>query len=101
MTIFGDKLREYPLEMIQPSARRWGRWWCHMVTDGPIEELHKFAAKIGMQRSWFQAHGAQPHYDMVLSRRVKALEAGAVEVDTREMFRLAQPGGNKASESPV
>ena len=28
--------------------------WCHLWTDGDIDELHKFAQSIGLKRRWFQ-----------------------------------------------
>lgn len=53
---------------------------CHMFTDGDLEELHALAARIGLKRSWFQAHASTPHYDLTPSRRTAAIAAGAVEV---------------------
>ena len=40
------------------------------------------AARIGMDRHWFQPLSF-PHYDVSLSRRVRAVAFGAVEVDRR------------------
>ena len=34
--------------------------WCHMATDGSFEELHAFAARLGLRRAWFQ----RDHYDL-------------------------------------
>ena len=53
---------------------------CHLTTDGPIEALHEFAAKIGMKRAWFQDHPIMAHYDLTPKRREAALAAGAVYV---------------------
>ena len=78
MSIYVDALVQYPAHMIQPEARRFGILWSHMTTDGPIEELHAFAAKIGMRRAWFQNHPKHPHYDLVPSRRQRALQYGAI-----------------------
>lgn len=50
-----------------------GRLWCHMMTDGAEEELHNFAARIGLKREWFQGD----HYDVTVQRRTVALEQGA------------------------
>lgn len=38
----------------------------HLVTDGPMEELHVFAEKIGLKRTWFQAKKRFPHYDLCM-----------------------------------
>ncbi len=53
---------------------------CHLIADSE-EELHEFAKRIGMRRSWFQFHGRLPHYDLTEKRRAKALELGAVQLD--------------------
>ncbi len=61
-----------------------GRLSCHLTTDGPIEELHSFALRIGLRRSWFQEHRLMPHYDLTEPRREAALRIGAVFVSGRE-----------------
>ena len=33
-----------------------GKLWCHLVADS-LDELHTFAARLGLRRSWFQASG--------------------------------------------
>lgn len=57
---------------------------CHLVADS-LEELHAFAARLGMRRSWFQDDPKLPHYDLTVKRRARAVELGAVELDRREM----------------
>jgi hypothetical protein len=60
---------------------------CHLVAD-TTEELHAFAAMIGLKRDWFQPgrNDNRPHYDLTASRRRRAVGAGAVEVTGRELF---------------
>lgn len=53
---------------------------CHMFGDTP-DEVHVLAKRIGLKREWFQEHRWLPHYDLVERKRVKAVAAGAVEVD--------------------
>jgi hypothetical protein len=60
---------------------------CHMVSDSGVEELHGFAAKLGVKRSWFQA-GSVPHYDLTSSMRRRAVAAGAREVSASELVCL-------------
>ena len=60
--------------------------WCHMMTDGTLEELHAFARKIGLHRGWFQEHPVHPHYDLSLAYRTKAIHAGAQVVSSRDMI---------------
>lgn len=67
------------------------RNWCHMMSDMPnqqeaIQELHEFAQRIGLRRSWFQSKSS-PHYDLSPSFREKALRRGAQEVTSQEMVQ--------------
>lgn len=58
---------------------------CHMTAD-TLEELHIMAALIGMKASWFQNKpGSLPHYDLVKSRRTKAIQLGAIKITIRQM----------------
>jgi len=50
---------------------------CHMIAD-TLEELHAMAERIGMKRAWFQPKSF-PHYDLVASRRKRAIAAGAID----------------------
>jgi hypothetical protein len=90
VTVYVDALREYPREAIAPAARRFGNRWCHLVTDGNLEELHEFATRLGQRRTWFQTEGC-PHYDLVPSKRALAVQLGAVEVDHRRFFEIIEP----------
>jgi hypothetical protein len=57
---------------------------CHMIADTD-EELHAMADKIGVARKWFQKQGtSRRHYDIALSKRAKAVEAGAIEITWRQ-----------------
>lgn len=74
----------------EPQARRagarHGHFWCHMLAD-TREELHIFAARLGMRRAWFQP-GSAPHYDLTPPRRALAVQLGARELSRREMVAL-------------
>ena len=61
-------------------------WWCHMVSDRSVEEMHAFASEIGLRRRWFQ-DGPRPHYDLRPSKRRLAVAKGAMEVNTRVLVR--------------
>jgi hypothetical protein len=69
---------------------------CHLTVNGYSEKhldaLHKFAARIGLKRRWYQPHKLAPHYDLTIGKRARAVAAGAAEVSTRalleEMRRL-------------
>lgn len=74
MAIYVDPLRTY----------RSGRF-CHMMTDGSLDELHVMAKKIGAKREWFQEHKLHPHYDLMARKRQLALANGAIGVSSTEM----------------
>lgn len=59
---------------------------CHLMAD-TLEELHEFAARLGMKRAWYQPVST-PHYDLSLSRRALALKLGAVEIDERKVVEI-------------
>jgi hypothetical protein len=64
--------------------------WSHLVADSD-EELHAFAARLGMRRQWFQDKAGRPHhghYDLPERARSDAVALGAVEITWREMGRL-------------
>lgn len=57
----------------------------HLTAD-TLEELHAFAVKLGLRRTWFQPLSS-PHYDLSPPKRARALELGAVFVPAREQAR--------------
>ena len=81
--------------MIVRKLHRWPGKWSHLVADS-IEELHEFAAKIGMERKWFQDKRI-PHYDLTKQRRDAAIAAGAIPLSKRELVRRFRPLANKQS----
>ena len=74
--ILVDRLRSYP-----------SGYWCHMVTDSSLEELHDFALRLGLRREQFQRHERLPHYDLRPPMRERALAFGAEAVSSKELFR--------------
>jgi hypothetical protein len=61
----------------------WGRWTGggHLQADS-VEELHEFAARLGLLRAWFQSKPGRPendHYDLSCAGRERAIELGAVD----------------------
>ncbi len=84
MAVYVDDVR-IPARVGRISAR-----WSHLFADSQ-EELHAFAAGIGLKRSWFQPGkplGGKPsrhwHYDVTESKRQQAIRAGARPVNFRE-----------------
>jgi hypothetical protein len=60
----------------------------HLVSDLSLDELHRFAAILGLRREWFQL-GSIPHYDLTGDAYLRALELGAELVSSRELVRRA------------
>lgn len=72
MTVYVDEVKH-----------RFGRMiMCHLWADS-LDELHAFAAKLGLKRSWFQCppKASWEHYDISLSLKAKALALGAQLTD--------------------
>lgn len=55
---------------------------CHMYAD-TLSELHVFAVRVGLRRSWFQTSRTLNHYDLTVGRRAVAVRLGAIEQSDR------------------
>jgi len=80
-----------PVTILIDEALWWSRErrWCHLVSDASYEELHEFAERVGMPRRGF--HG--DHYDVPEEYRAAMIEAGAMEVESRELLRRLKASG--------
>lgn len=66
-----------------------GRMWSHLVSDTSYEELHAFAADLGVPRRAFE----RDHYDIPERRYQDAVAAGARAVGSKELVaRLIASG---------
>jgi hypothetical protein len=84
-----DELQEYP------HANLPVKHWCHMVSDAGFDELHEFAAQLGIPRHRFQGD----HYDLPAHLRERAVALGAQEVSARELTgRMTGPRGDRVRE---
>jgi hypothetical protein len=77
--------------------------WCHMWSDtNDTDELHAFAARIGLKRSWAQlsrgVSGEFPHYDLRPSKRELALKSGAQYLPLKVWIlqRMPKPASDDA-----
>lgn len=66
-----------------------GRLWSHLISDVSYEELHVFAAELGVPQRAFE----RDHYDIPSHHYADAVRAGAVEVSSREVVRLLVGSG--------
>ncbi|MER5840048.1 DUF4031 domain-containing protein [Streptomyces prasinus] len=74
-----------------------GRLWSHLVSDVSYDELHLFAAALGVPRRAFE----RDHYDIPEQRYTDVVLAGAVEVSSREVVRLLYGAGLRVRKSAV
>jgi len=57
----------------------------HVISDESPDELHRFAASIGLKREWHQGD----HYDLTARRMLqKATRRGARTVSPREIVNV-------------
>ncbi|MEX2289351.1 MAG: DUF4031 domain-containing protein [Mycobacteriales bacterium] len=66
-----------------------GQLWSHLVSDVSYDELHAFAADLGVPRRAFQGD----HYDIPASLRGHALALGAEPVRARELLTRLKAAG--------
>lgn len=90
-----DELRVWPTKI-----RVFQKGSCHLTCDGPIEELHAFAERIGLRREWFQEHRLAPHYDLAPPKRDAAIRAGAVFVPMRQQIRAIRARSTAREKVP-
>ncbi|HEY3810871.1 MAG TPA: DUF4031 domain-containing protein [Acidimicrobiales bacterium] len=82
--------------MILVDEARWqwrGRYWAHLVSDENYDELHAFAARLGLPRRSFQGD----HYDVPVEYRLRAIELGAETVSSRQLVRRLRAAGLRRS----
>lgn len=66
-----------------------GRGWFHLTADS-LDELHFFAAHIGLPARAFHRGARHPHYDVTAAQRLNALRNGACPVSTKEFVKIAR-----------
>ena len=107
MTVYVDDAR------IPARVGRLSSTWSHLIADTQ-DELHEFASRLGLRRSWFQdptktgkpfkakpgSRAAQNwHYDVTEGKRRQAVALGAVEVTSREALAIIEARHRVAMES--
>ncbi len=66
-----------------------GKLWSHLVSDESLDELHAFAAGVGLPRRGFQGD----HYDVPEQLYEAVVAAGAVPVSSKELVRRLRQAG--------
>jgi uncharacterized protein DUF4031 len=68
-----------------------GRKWCHLLADD-IDELHRFANRLGLHHSSYQGppKTSAPHYDLTAYERRRAITLGAIVCDRAAIVAVAR-----------
>ena len=72
-----------------PNAPGHGRMWSHLASDSDFEELHRFAAALGIPPRGFD----RDHYDIPAERYDDVVAAGALPVTSRELIARLKAAG--------
>ena len=73
----------------RPIWPAWGKRFAHLVSDESYEELHAFAAELGLPPRAFH----RDHYDLPEDWWDEAVAQGATPVDPRELVRRLRDSG--------
>ncbi|WP_026877582.1 DUF4031 domain-containing protein [Jiangella gansuensis] len=76
--------------LIDPPA--WpahGRLWSHLASDRSFDELHEFAARLGLPARGFDGD----HYDVPETDYQRVVDAGAVPARSREIVARLHAAG--------
>lgn len=83
--------------LVDPAVWPWrGHRWAHLVSDESYDELHAFAARLEIPRRAFQGD----HYDVPAYLRERAIELGAVPLDSRQLVRRLRAAGLRKRKRP-
>lgn len=97
MTVYVDDMR------MHAKVGRIDARWSHLTADTD-DELHAFAAKLGMKRSWFQPSSTRPeanHYDVTDKVRDRAIRLGAVPETMRDGAKRRRAAGEARRQAEV
>lgn len=82
--------------LIDPPA--WpahGTLWSHLVSDTGYDELHAFAARLGVPRRGFDLD----HYDVPASLHARAIDLGARAVGAKEIVHRLRESGLRVKQA--
>ncbi|PBJ81660.1 hypothetical protein CMZ84_15880 [Lysobacteraceae bacterium NML93-0399] len=65
---------------VDDAVHAWrGERWAHLLAD-TLDELHAFAALLGIPRRAFQDRASGAHYDVTADMRERAIALGAMPI---------------------
>lgn len=69
---------------VDDAVHPWrGERWAHLLAD-TLDELHAFAALLGMPRRAFQDRTSGAHYDVTVAMRERAIALGAMPISRHQ-----------------
>ena len=78
-----------------PNSPGHGRLWSHLASDASYDELHRFAATLGIPPRGFD----RDHYDIPAERYDAVVAAGATPVSSRELIARLTTAGLRRRKS--
>jgi hypothetical protein len=81
----------------RPAWPAHGRLWAHLISDTSLDELHAFAAHVGVPRRGFE----RDHYDVPEEVWERLVAAGAVPTPSREIVALLRAAGMRRPKYPA
>ena len=78
-----------------PDVPSRGRMWSHLASDASFDELHEFAAALGIPARAFE----RDHYDLPEEYYDAAVAAGATPVSSKELVRRLIESGLRRRKS--
>jgi Protein of unknown function (DUF4031) len=68
-----------------------GLKWSHLLADD-IDDLHRFAARLGIHRVSYQGppRTSVPHYDLTAYERQRAIALGAIACNREEIVAIVR-----------
>jgi hypothetical protein len=79
-----------------------GLKWSHLLADD-IDDLHRFAAQLGIHRASYQGppRTSVPHYDLTSYERQRAIALGAIACSREEIVAIARRSRRALSRGSV
>ena len=79
-----------------------GLKWFHLLADD-IDDLHRFAARLGIHRASYQGppRTSVPHYDLTSYERQRAIALGAIACSREEIVAIARRSRRALSRGSV
>ena len=71
---------------VKPGGRK---RYAHLAGSS-LDELHAFAASIGVKPHFFHRTASYPHYDITEPQVQAAIAAGAVSISSRELVQFVR-----------